>query len=301
MDTDLDTLATAVYVTIDDLLIAHPHVCPTRPVVGIAPATSDAEMITLAVIAQLLGFTNESRWVRWAKTHLTSMFPIIPNQSGYNKRIRGLVTALAWCQRWIAQMTTQWCDSVWLVDSTPVECARSRETVKRSDLAGDAEYGYCASHSRYFWGFRLHIIATLGGLPVCFDLDGAKHGERDMLVNMLTHGGVDRPGQLLIADKGYSGADLEQLLADNQITLLRPAKKNEPDRPGSLLFKPFRQVIESINATLKTHFDIEHHRGRTLTGVITRITTAMLALTTAIWHNENCGAPIARSLTAYDH
>jgi hypothetical protein len=37
-------------------------------------------------------------------------------------------------------------DDVWIVDSTPVECARSRETVKRSELAGWAEYGYCASH-----------------------------------------------------------------------------------------------------------------------------------------------------------
>jgi hypothetical protein len=49
-----------------------------------------------------------------------------------------------------------WTDDVWVVDSTPVECARSRETVKRSDLAGWAEYGYCASHSRYFWGLRLN-------------------------------------------------------------------------------------------------------------------------------------------------
>jgi hypothetical protein len=44
---------------------------------------------------------------------------------------------------------------VWVADSTPVECARSREAVARSDLAGWAEYGYCASHSRFFWGLRL--------------------------------------------------------------------------------------------------------------------------------------------------
>jgi len=50
-------------------------------------------------------------------------------------------------------------DDVWVVDSTPVECARSRETVKRSDLAGWTEYGYCASHSRYFWGLRRRTVA----------------------------------------------------------------------------------------------------------------------------------------------
>ena len=70
-------------------------------------------------------------------------------------------------------------DDVWVVDSTPVECGRSRETAKRSELAGWAEYGYCASHSRYFWGLRLHLVCTLHGLPVAFALTGAKADERD--------------------------------------------------------------------------------------------------------------------------
>jgi hypothetical protein len=70
-------------------------------------------------------------------------------------------------------------------DSTPIECGRSRETVRRSDLAGWAEYGYCASHSRYFWGLRLHLIATLGGLPIAFALTGAKADERQVLLAIL--------------------------------------------------------------------------------------------------------------------
>jgi len=57
---------------------------------------------------------------------------------------------------------------VWVVDSTPVECDRSRETVTRSNAAGWAEYGYCASHSRYFWGLRVHLVCTLHGLRVLF-------------------------------------------------------------------------------------------------------------------------------------
>ena len=74
---------------------------------------------------------------------------------------------------------------VWVVDSTPVECGRSRETTRRSDLVGYAEYGYCASHSRYFWGLRLHLIATLHGLPVGFALTGAKADERHVLLSVL--------------------------------------------------------------------------------------------------------------------
>jgi hypothetical protein len=75
-------------------------------------------------------------------------------------------------------------DDVCVVDSTPVECGRSRETVERSDLAGWAQYGYCASHSRYFWGLRLHLVRTLSGLPIAFALTGAKADERETLLDI---------------------------------------------------------------------------------------------------------------------
>ena len=79
----------------------------------------------------------------------------------------------------LARACPSWHDDVWLVDSTPVECGRSRETQKRSDLAGWATYGYSASHSRYFWGLRPHLITTPSGLPITFALAGAKADERD--------------------------------------------------------------------------------------------------------------------------
>lgn len=78
--TDLDTLATALYVTTDDLLIAHPERAPHRPQTGIATQISDAELLTVAVMQALLGFTSERRWLRYARTHLTGLFPRLPQQ-----------------------------------------------------------------------------------------------------------------------------------------------------------------------------------------------------------------------------
>ena len=125
------------------------------------PQISDAELVVLAVMQALLGFTSESRWLRFATTHLRHLFPYLPQQPGYNKRLRNLAATISWLVGMLARDTTLWTDDVWVIDSTPVECARSREAVRRSDLAGWAEYGYCASHSRYFWGLRLHLLATL--------------------------------------------------------------------------------------------------------------------------------------------
>ena len=254
MDADLDTLATALYVRTDDLLKVSPERVPWRPKVGISPKISDAELITLAVMQALLGYTSEARWLRYTRSHLRHLFPYLPQQPGYNKRLRRLGSTIGWLVGVLARDTTIWTDDVWVADSTPVECARSREAVQRSDLAGWAEYGYCASHSRYFWGLRLHLLCTLHGLPVGFALTGAKADERRTLLGIfeadpeLTNG---RAGQIVIADKNYYGHDFETTLNQAELDLLRPARKGEAPRPGTAFFKPLRQVSESINEHLQ--------------------------------------------------
>jgi hypothetical protein len=301
---DVDTLATALYVRTDDLLRQYPDLAPWRPRIGLQPRLSDAELVTLAVMQALLGYTSEARWMRHAHAHLGHLFTYLPGQPGYNRRLRaagGMITALI---RLLATDTSLWTDDVWVVDSTPVECGRSRETARRSELGGWAEYGYCASHSRYFWGLRLHLIATLGGLPIGFAVTGAKADERQTLLAILDADpalAAARPGQTLIADKHYYGRSFEATLASWGLQLLRPARKGEPEPPGAPLFKPLRQVIESINQTFKGQLDLERHGGHTPAGIMVRILQRILALTAAIWHNDHTGAPVHRSLIAYDH
>jgi hypothetical protein len=135
--TDLNTLLTALYVWIDDYLGPR-----RRP--GRRPRLTDAELLTLAVAQALLGIHSETRWLRLIPQRLPGAFPYLPGQSGYNKRLRAAWPLLRRVIRELAADTDLWTDPVWLVDSTPVECARSRPTVQRSNLAGHAGYGYCA-------------------------------------------------------------------------------------------------------------------------------------------------------------
>ena len=233
----------------DDLLLEHPQLAPERPVVGIAPKLSDAELVTLAVIQALLGYTSEARFLRYADTHLRPWFPYLPSRSGYNKRLRRSSPMLQRIMEYLARTSASWHDDLWLVDSTPVECGRSRGTARRSELVGWAEYGYCASHSRYFWGLRLHLVATASGLPIVWALAPAKADERDTALEMIDHWDLARPGQAIIADKGYRRASFENALNQAGMTLIRPATKSEAPRPGRQFLRPFRQIIESVNQT----------------------------------------------------
>jgi len=305
MNPDLDTLATRLYVTIDDLLLEHPQWAPERPAVGIAPKLTDAELITLAVIQALLGYTSEARFWRHANIHLRSLFPYLPQRPAYNKRLRNAAATMQHIITALARDCPSWNDDLWLVDSTPVECGRSRETVKRSDMAGYASYGYCASHSRFFWGLRLHLITTPSGLPVAYALTSATTDERDTALAMIHLDTAlgDRHGQTLMADKGYRSATFEAELNDAGNTLIRPTVRGEKtQRPLTKFLKPFRQIIESVNQTLKAQLDLERHGGRKPAGVCARVLQRLLALTAAIWHNETTSQPgPARSLLAYDH
>jgi hypothetical protein len=295
---DLDTLVIALYVKIDDDNAGLARL-PGRP-----PKLTHSELICLAVMQALLGFTSETRWLRHVRTHLGHLFPFVPLQPGYNKRMRAALPHLKRVIRTLAADTDFWHDTVWIADSTPVECGRSRPTAQRSDLAGWAGYGYCRSHSRWFWGLRLYLLCTPAGMPICWALANPKLDEREVVAAMLQAEpqlAADRPGLLLIADKGFRARWFDQELAWRGIALLRPAMRGEQPRPGERLLKPVRQLIESVNDTLKGQLDLERHGGRTAEGVATRVAQRILALAAAIWHNHHTGQPVTRSLIAYDH
>src|SRR4051795_12196012 len=154
---DLDLLLIAVFCTADDLL-------PKRA--GNAKRMiTDAEVVTLCVAQALLGVPSDRRFLALAARRLGHLFPRLPQQPGYFKRRQRLSDVIEALIAEFARHCAGWDDTVLVVDSTPVECARSVETVRRSQLADAADYGYCRSHSRYFWGFRLHALFALDGTP----------------------------------------------------------------------------------------------------------------------------------------
>jgi DDE family transposase len=286
---DLDDLLTALYVLADEIL-------PRRPRARRRPQITDAELVCLAVAQILLDCPSERRFLRFAIVRLGHLFAYLPKQPGYNKRMRALAPQIVRLLNAIAYCSPSWCDNVRLLDSTPVPCAASRATVKRSDFAGYASYGYCASHSRYFWGFRLYLLCAPDGMPIAFELAPANAPEREVAAEMLRR--VELDGYTVIADKGFAGEQFERLMAELGAIFLRPDRKDERRRFGGL--GGIRQWVESIIDTIKGQLSLERHGAHTMAGLISRIAQRLLALAAGLWHNWNIGQP-GRHLTAYDH
>ena len=186
-------------------------------------------------------------------------------------------------------------DDLLLIDSTPLECARSAETVRRSALGEAADYGYCASHSRYFWGLRLHLLAAPDGTPQVLQLASPKIDERRVGVGLLERV-ARRGGEVVVADKGYAGAQFAAAVAKLGCTLARPARADEPT--NGLHLAPIRQRIESIIWSLKGTLGLERHGARSMAGLRERVLQRVLCLAACIWLNHRLGRP-SRALVSY--
>ena len=186
-------------------------------------------------------------------------------------------------------------------------CAQSRQTVERSELAGWAAYGWCAAHSRPFWGLRLHLLCAPDGMPVCCCLAPANEPELDLAAAMLDRArqaGLLQRAEIIISDKGFAGREFEAIVSSLDATLVRPDRKNEKPRFGQL--GHIRQWIESIINTAKSQLSLELHGGHIPEGVWTRVCQRVLTLAAGVWHSWQLweagliDAP-GRHFTNYDH
>jgi Transposase DDE domain len=296
--TDLDTLLRALYVLIDDHVIPSGQRRPGRP-----KRLSDAELVCLAVAQVLLGARSEHHWLRMCYGRLGHLFPYLPKQPGCHKRLVAAAPLICQVMLVLAAGCPSWHDDLRLLDATPVPGGTSRQTVKRSRLAGWANYGYCAAHSRWYWGMKLYLISTAEGMPVAWCLADPKPGEREIAAGLpgLARGtGALREGMIVLAGKGLAGRAIERYAAGQAgVLLVRPDRKDERRRFGNL--GGMRQWIESVYDTLKDQLGLERHGGRTPAGVFVRVAQRLLALAACIWHNWTITTTGLRSLTAYDH
>jgi hypothetical protein len=291
---DLDLLLTSVFCTADDLLPKKPENARRR--------LTDAEVVTLCVAQSIMGIPSDQRFVRTARKRLGHLFPALTKRSAFHKRRERLAETIEAMTAAFASRSPGWHDDLLLADSTPVECARSRETVKRGGgsclgdaIANAADYGYCASHSRYFWGLRLHTLIAPDGTPRAMALTSPKEGEREVCLRLLER--VNRCGPVtVLGDKGYAGADFEAEAATLGATVVRPRRRDEREAGPHLA--PLRQRIESIYWSAKDILTLERHGARTLRGLRARIASRFLALAAAVALNYELGRR-SRALVDY--
>jgi Transposase DDE domain len=286
MHADLDLLLISVYRTADDLLPERPRNARRR--------LSDAEIVTLCVAQVLMGIPSDRRFLRAARRQLGHLFPQLPSQDALHKRRARLAETIEWLIGVFAAQSPGSSDDLLLLDSTPVECGRSLETTRRSQLADVCGYGYCKSHSRWFWGMRLHLACAPDGTPRAAALVSADRPEREVPLTLLPRALAG--GETIVCDKGYAGRDFANAVSELGAIVLRPPRQTEPQTGPPLA--PIRQRIESVFWTCKDLLSLERHGARTPRNLFARIVTRLLALAACITLNHQLGRP-SRAIADY--
>jgi hypothetical protein len=285
--TDLEALVVAAYVFADEYPV------PAR--CGRPPATTDAELVALAVCQAAIGISSHRQFLGLVERVLPGWFPQLPSQSQYKRRLRGLVELISIVQQRLAR----WLDSggVRLGDGTLIGVANYPGCTQRSEFAGFARYGFAKSTHRYVWGVRLLLLTDERGLPLGYTIVPANEKEYEPLADLLT----GTPAQVVIADKGLSGAASTRPDSPPAASCCSPPPRRAPP-PTSAASARSPRPASSSRASSRTSTEqmrLERHLARTPAGLAVRIAQRILALTIGMLLNTLTGRP-ARALAAYD-
>jgi len=284
--TDLEALVVAAYVFADEYPV------PARG--GRPPLATDAELVALAVCQAAIGISSDRQFLGLVGRVLPGWFPHLPEQSQYNRRLRGLVELISIVQQRLARFLDV--GGVRLADGSQLAVASYPGCQQRSHFAGFARYGYAKSQHRFVWGVRLVLLTDLRGLPLGYTIVPANEKEYEPLADLLT----GTPSEVVIADKGFWGRAYQQRLAAAGTQLVTPDKtRTAANLAREQSLASTRLVIESVFSNLKGQMRLEQHLARTPAGLGVRIAQRILALTIGMLLNTLTGRP-ARALAAYD-
>jgi len=278
-----------VYVIVDDIM---QQIAPILKKRGPSPECSDSELITMAIVGECRGWDLETDMMSYWREY-THLFPVVPDQSRFNRRRRNLMQAFNLIRRAILQMLDVSGDRDCAIDSLPIPVVQFHLVPGSSGdwQAHGATFGKVASKKATIFGYKLHLLVTLSGVVLDFELAPANETDLTVGLELLEH----HTDLTVYGDKGYISADVAaELLRTNRLRLLtlpRANQKTHVPAPVRKTFNTVRQIIETVNGQLTEQLHIEHNHAHTFWGLCTRLYTKLTAHTLCIFINRLLGKP----------
>ncbi len=289
-----EDLCTVAYVLVDEIF--HRHVAPLDHRPGPRSVFTDSELLTVAVVAELISLDEETAMLGYLRRNHPTLFPTLPDRSRYNRRRRALSEALNTIRRqvvgWLLALLPPDERPLCVIDSLPVPVVGFHHA--RGDHAwwGWASYGYNATKKQTFYGFKLHVVTTADGIIVDFALAPAHLTDGTFTAQLLG----DKYQLLALGDKGYNDAPLQaDLAATHDVLLLTPKRENQRvqlPRELTALINHFRQLIETINSQLAGQLQVETNKAKRMSGLVARLHAKLAAHTLGMYLNVLTGRPL---------
>ncbi len=289
MIADFDDFVTWMYVLIDDIWQQIGHLY-RRP--GPLPECSDSELLTMAIVGECREWDKETTLLGEWRTY-PHLFPILPERSRFNRRRRNLAGAINHIRQMVLAVLDLAQDKQCVIDSLPIEVVQFHLVPSSSGdwAAYGATFGPCPTKKRTIYGYRLHLLITVGGTILDFELTSANADERDTARDLL----FDKRDLSVIGDKGFiSEALATELKEQANVRVLTLKRRNQSDREAPevrRLINQVRQIVETVNGQLTEQFGIETNNAHSFWGLCARLYTKLTAHTLCIYLNRLLGNP----------
>jgi hypothetical protein len=289
MITDFEDFCLWVFVIVDDIC---QQIAPLLKRPGPAPRCSDSELITMAIVGECRGWDKETEMLSHWREH-RDLFPHIPSQSRFNRRRRNLMPVFNLIRQIILSYLDLAQDRQCLIDSLPVPVVQFHlaPASKGDWMAHGAAYGKVPSKKQTIFGYKLHLLVTLNGVILDFELAPANAPDLHVGVELLSQ----YTDMTVLGDKAYINAEMAaELGRSNRIRLLTLPRRNQKQQVSKhtrYIFNRVRQMIETVNHQLAEQFNIEVNHAHSFWGLCTRLYTKLTAHTLSIYINRLLGNP----------
>lgn len=291
MINDFNDFCTWMYVVVDDIWL---KIAPFFKRPGPAPECPDSELLAMALIGECRGWDMETEMLSQWQEH-RDLFPVIPTQSRFNRRRRGLMQAFNLVRRVVLQCLDVAQDRQCVMDSLPLPVVQFHLVPSASSSddwkASGSTFGKVPSKKQTIFGYKLHLLIAMNGVILDFELAPANESDLEIGFELLT----EHTDLQVLGDKAYiSAPKAAQLWQQNRIALKTIPRRNQQKQlPRTLrrLYNSIRQMIETVNAQLSNQFNIEINYAHTFWGLCTRLYTKLAAHTLCIYLNRLLGKP----------
>jgi hypothetical protein len=288
MIVDFDDFCLWMYTIVDDIC---QRIQPLLRRPGPAPKTcSDSELLTLALVGECRGWDMETNLLSEWQEH-RDLFPSLPSQSRFNRRRRNLALIFNVIRQGVLQLLDVAQDTYCVIDSLPVPVVSFHlvpESTADWDVHG-AAFGKCPTKKQTIYGDKLHLLLTLGGVIVDFELAPANASDLTSGAELL----VEHTGLTVFGDKASISRVAQALLrTEKDVRLLALPRSNQQaqvPRGVRQSVNRVRQIVETVNGQLTEQFNIEHNHAHSFLGLCTRLYTKLTAHTLCIYLNRLLG------------
>ena len=286
---DFDDFCLYVFVIVDDICQQLTHFLK-RP--GPNPKCSDSELMAMALISECKGWDMETDLLSNWQSH-RDLFPYIPSQSRFNRQRRNLMFIINQIRRILLSELNLTQDDQCVIDSLPIPVVQFHLVPASTGdwRAHGANFGKVSSKKQTIFGYKLHLLVSMGGLILDFVLAPASVTDLEAGMDILS----EHTHKQVIGDKAYiSAAKAAELWSSNRLrmmTLPRKNQKKQLPKPVRRMINAVRQIIETVNGQLGEQFHIETNHAHTFWGLCARLYTKLTAHTLCIYINRLLGKP----------